>query len=258
MEAAIKKYENNTPCTIYHFPIPIKENVKYTKTGQIKKTVSHKYKGRPSKVYPLMSIEEIDSIKGYYRSIIENAKTERQRKWGYLHLTIFIVGISTGLRISDLIKLKLQQVFCQDGSFQCGIRVKMKKTNEYITFFLNRSAKKAILEYVEELKIDVMSDKYLFPSRQQGRGAGESIPIGDRAVGTALKQAAKSCGINRNINTHTLRKTFSRFQIIAHKDDVNFLISLQKLLGHNSIESTMAYAGFEDDKNEQYFNDVNL
>ncbi len=58
-----------------------------------------------------------------------------------------------------------------------------------------------------------------------------------RGVQWAVKQAAKSAGISKDVCVHTLRHTFATHLL----EDGLDIISLKNLLGHENIETTMEY-----------------
>ena len=58
---------------------------------------------------------------------------------------LFAIGIYTGLRISDILKLKVKDIYCKNR-----LEVKQQKTKEYVYIPINKELKKLIKEYVED------------------------------------------------------------------------------------------------------------
>ena len=79
---------------------------------------------------------------------------------------------------------------------------------------------------------------YLFHGQPQERGGGDfDSRYSQRGVQWAVKTVAKAAGILKEVHTHTLRHSYATHLL---EDGVN-IVTVQKLLGHAHIESTMAY-----------------
>ncbi len=70
-----------------------------------------------------------------------------------------------------------------------------------------------------------------------------------------LKKAANDNNIQQKISTHTLRKSFGYWIHKTHPFDPDCLLSLQKLLNHTDLQTTMNYIGLTEEKNRQLIND---
>ena len=79
---------------------------------------------------------------------------------------LFTLGINTGLRISDLLKLKIYDAVNNDGTIKDCIHIREKKTGKENQFVLNKTVKEAIQEYVDSFKTLDMS-MYLFKCNQK-------------------------------------------------------------------------------------------
>lgn len=146
---------------------------------------------------------------------------------------LFVMGINTGLRISDLLPLTVNDVMEKDF-----ITIREKKTGKEKKFQLNDSVKQALKEYSP-------TGTYLFPSRKGGK------PITRIQAYDIINKAAKLVGIKDKIGTHTLRKTFGYH---ARKSGVSIEI-LQKIFNHSSPGITQRYIGItQDEMNEVYLN----
>lgn len=193
-------------------------------------------------VFPFRSQEDLDAMHNYF---VEHKQDRND--------LMFVVGINIGLRASDLLELKWENVMDEDGKIYDtvdeGVTVKEKKTKKFRTFYLNSSCKTALLSYYE--KHQPQRTDYIFSSRKGGN-------IDVRSACKILKTAAKACGIKYNVGTHSLRKTFGYHQLKAHQNDALFLCQLQKMFGHTSPEVTLRYCGLENEQLRQYYNDVNL
>lgn len=157
---------------------------------------------------------------------------------------LFVLGINSGLRISDLLGLSLGDVIDQEKKrtqIRERIVLREKKTGKSKSFPLNTAARSALRLYVGTLK-DLDPERPLFRSR---KGTG---PISREQAYRILNVAAKSCGLS-NIGTHTMRKTFGYF---AYRSGVD-LSFLQKILNHSSQDQTLRYIGIlQDDVDDVY------
>ena len=244
--------EDNTikKAEVINFP-----NIKLKKDGTPKQTINNSIKGKSKEVYPLKKREDIEAIKQHYRNRIDNASNNEYRQIAGRDLLAFVLGINIGLRASDLLKLTWNDIFNKDFTFKDGVRIQEKKTGKYKTFFLNQSAQNVITEYISDFSIRINFDKpnnYIFKSRE----GNKYITVDTLCI--SIKKAAKECGINQNIGTHSIRKTYGYWQLITHKGDAMFLTHLQNLFNHSSQLATLRYCGLENDQTRLYYNDVNL
>lgn len=133
---------------------------------------------------------------------------------------IFDIGIQTGLRITDIIKLKRTVLKRQ------SVRVREQKTGKIRYVYFRKALKADLDNYVKFNKSDV----YIF----EGRNPDKHITR--QAVWKNFKKAASAVGIKRNIGTHSMRKTYAREYIRNHK-----LTELQKRLNHAKVYDSIIY-----------------
>ncbi|MFA6282357.1 MAG: site-specific integrase [Candidatus Omnitrophota bacterium] len=156
---------------------------------------------------------------------------------------MFVLGINSALRISDLLNLKVGDVATDKGPL-ANISVREKKTGKPKQFPVNNSSSKAIKLYLEKEKPQLTD--YLFKSRK-----GENRPISRVQAWSILSNIAACIGIEENIGTHTLRKTFGYH---TFKSGVG-IETIQKILNHDSPADTLKYIGItQDDINSVYMN----
>lgn len=145
------------------------------------------------------------------------------------NLLLFHLGINTGLRISDILKLKVKNVKDKDY-----ITIIETKTKKYRKIKLSKILKQMIREYI---KLKNLED-YLFKSRK-----GINNPISRIQAYRIIKFACKKANINQNFGTHTLRKTFGYHFYKKTKD----IVLLQNILNHSSQSVTLRYIGLTQD-----------
>lgn len=162
---------------------------------------------------------------------------------------LFVVGINSGLRISDLLALKVNDIM--DGKkIKDRIEIREKKTNKVKDFPLGDVSKKALREYLTERfgRLDQsQAGEPLFLSKKGG-------PLQRAQAWKVLNQAARAIGINERIGTHTLRKTFAYH---AHMSGID-ITRIQKLLNHSSPSVTLAYIGITQDELDDIYLSLEL
>ena len=158
---------------------------------------------------------------------------------------LFVLGINSGLRISDLLKLKVSDV-SERGKVKDRIRLREKKTNKFKDFPISNNAKKAIKEYLQTRIIN--ENEPLFISRKN-----KGFLMRQRAY-WILNEAARSIGIKEKIGTHTLRKTFGYH---AYKNGYDIEI-IQKLFNHSSPSITLRYIGITQDNLDDVYLSLDL
>lgn len=182
-------------------------------------------------VQPIRDKKKIDAIKKILRG--SNLRD----------YCLFVLGINSGLRISDLLKLRISDVVDDKGKVQNRIMTREKKTGKGKNFPVSDTSRKAIEEYLGSRKYE--SEEPLFISRK-----GKDFLKRQRAY-RIINEAARSVGIKEKIGTHTLRKTFGYHAYQAGKD----ITIIQKLFNHSCPKVTLSYIGItQDDLDDVYLN----
>lgn len=163
---------------------------------------------------------------------IEEIKTELLKS-GYRDYLLFVTGINTGLRISDLIKLKVKNV-----RNLTHIVIKETKTGKAKRFLINSYLKEKFEEYIKNLP----DEEYIFKSRQ-----GNNRHITRVQAYRIINNAVRKTGILENIGTHTLRKTFGYHHYQMHKD----IAILQDIFNHSAPSISLRYIGINDDMRDK-------
>lgn len=170
-------------------------------------------------VEPIRNKEDIDIMCDYLKD------------WDYRNYLIFLTGINTGLRISDILNLKVSNV---RGWYLLLIERKTKKRRKVkMNAFLKR-------EMDKHIKCKRVGD-YLFQSRK-----GKNKPLTRQAAYSIIKIAAEDCGVE-NVGTHTMRKTFGYHYYQKYKD----IAMLMELFNHASAAITKRYIGINQDQQDR-------
>lgn len=157
---------------------------------------------------------------------------------------LFILGINSGLRISDQLSLKVGDVRGKDF-----VAIREGKTEKMKRFALNAAAKKAIRECVPA---DAADSEYLFRSRN-----GNNRPIGRGQAYRILDEAVERAGLSGKIGAvgcHSMRKTFGYF---AHKQGADITL-LMRIFNHNRQDVTMRYIGIQQDDIDDVYVNISL
>jgi site-specific recombinase XerD len=153
---------------------------------------------------------------------------------------LFVVGLRTGFRISQLLALNVGDVF-RNGDVTRSVyagRCTTKGKREGQMLPLHEHARRAIRSLVDELLIDdaAAADAPLFQSRKGRRR------LNRRSAWEMLKAAFNACGLDGKLACHTMRKTFAKRMRAQVGGD---LYKLKKLLAHTDIRATEKYLDFD-------------
>ena len=142
--------------------------------------------------------------------------------------TLFALGIYTGLRISDILKLRVRDVKDKNR-----LEIKQKKTGNYVYIPVSPELKKILNEYTK----DKGSNEYLIKSRE-----GYNKPITRNMAYIILNDMADLLGIDA-VGTHTMRKTAGYHLYNASGKDIGLVM---QILGQKDQGSTLRYIGISD------------
>lgn len=222
--------------------------------GGVNERRTNKVAGVSSEVYPFNTKEEIKAMIDVFNKHINEAPDNNKRQIACRNKMLFLIGINLGIRASDLCGLNYNFFMNNDGTFKEYYSLqpkKTKKTGKYVKLFFNETVKKAITDYIEEYPIQDMNE-YLFKSRK-----GNSH-ITEICLGRIIKDTAKEVGIEKNICSHSLRKTFG-FWVWHNAEDKNkALVILQKIFNHSDTSMTAKYIGITNSEISDVFNSLDL
>lgn len=191
-------------------------------------------------VQPIRDKKQIEAIKRHLKG----------NEFGARDLCLFTLGINSGLRVSDLLKLTVGDVVDASGKPLDRITLREKKTGKPKSFPISATAAKAIKDYLAT-RPGAGVHEPLFLSRKSKTGDGH---LQRAQAYEIINRAARSVGITDQIGTHTLRKTFGYWAYKEGKD----LTLIQKLLNHASPSITLSYIGITQDELDDVYLSLNL
>ncbi len=185
-----------------------------------------KRKSRPAE--PIRSYEDFVSIQNYF---LEHNKIRDWMMW--------TVGVSLGLRISDLLSLKIREILNDDLSFRERIIVIEQKTSKANNCLITESVIDAITRYFDSIQWKFDLDDYLFKSyKTKGK-------MYEEYGWKILSDAGKALNLSIVMGSHTMRKSFANIAACVDKSsiDMNAITKIQGLLNHSDQRVTMRYLG---------------
>ncbi len=163
--------------------------------------------------------------KGIVIDIGEYLKEKSMRNY-----VMYMIGIYSGLRIGDILKLRVRDVRAVDA-----IILTEQKTGKEKRFPVSGELRRVIAEYVKDKK----DYEYLIKSTMPG---AYNQPITRQQAYKILRDAGRQFGVG-NLGTHSMRKTFGYH---FYKQTGN-LGMLMKILNHSSEYVTLTYIGAAQD-----------
>lgn len=183
-------------------------------------------------VEALRDVKQINAIKKYLKK-----HSERD----YL---LFIFGINTGLKITEMLEIRVADVLENDHTAKNFYQYSHLDTMKEV--YLNQKVKKALFHFVQTNQLD--TEDYLFKSNKTEK------PITRQQAYRIIHQAAEAIGIEGKIGTNSMRKTFGYH---AYKRGVAISI-LQKHFNHSTPSETLKYLGISKEEKIKTEIDVNL
>jgi integrase len=223
-------------CNMFDVSKPVRNPSNYTSQGKHKAT----------KTEPIRKAEDIAKIKEYLL-------TKGHKKLRLRNYMMFVLGSSIGLRGCDLLRLQISDVLNPNGTIKDRICTFESKTSKMNYPFINPTAKSAIAEYLRSLPSFSMND-YLIRDIESPDAPNEPL------TGNFLYQwITRTCSVLKlpyRLGEHSLRRTFSYWTIKLHPNDTTILATLQEMLNHSSMRTTLHYAGITDEEYNTMYNDI--
>ena len=181
------------------------------------KNPNHPKKGASLRVDPIRDLEKIEAIR---KMLLKNP----------MYYCLFVLGINTNLRASDMVRLTAGQV---RGVKPMGdLHLKERKTGKHRQITLNGTC--------------VMSIDYLLMQREYRDSDplfwGQRGPIRANSINRLVKQWCRAVGLKGNYGAHSLRKTFGYHQFNTFKVPLPLLMMS---FNHSTQRQTCNYLGIQ-------------
>lgn len=172
-----------------------------------------------SRSYNVQTLRTHQEIRDSLFCLRRNKNAERD-------VFLFLIGINSGLRMSDIVKLKKKDVISSKNP-----RIVEQKTGKTRILYLS-----SLQELIQDYTKDLEPEDYLFPSTKGGH----------LEVNTVYQMFQKVAALldRDDIGTHTLRKTFGYHYYKKTKD----VATLMEIFGHSSEKITKRYIGINEDE----------
>jgi site-specific recombinase XerD len=162
--------------------------------------------------------------------ILSREEVERliQSAAGPLHRICILVLYATGLRREELVRLKVEDI----DSARMLIHVRQGKGRKDRKIMLSPRLLTELRDYWRSA--NPKPQTYLFPGQA---GSNTAVPMSDKTVWSAVREAATRAGLAKRVHPHTLRHCFATHLL----EDGADLRTIQLLLGHADLKSTSRY-----------------
>ena len=170
----------------------------------------------------------------------------------YRDLLLFVTGINSALRISDLLTLRIGHFLDEQGHIKQRFDIHEQKRGKRQKVVINNSIRETLEEFLSKNPgIENKPDNFVFFNTKSNNFTN---PIGR---GQAWKFVAAIChevGLRGNYGTHSLRKTWGYH---ARLQGVDLVLIMHKL-NHSSIATTKRYLGITDEELQEIVQRLNL
>lgn len=173
-------------------------------------------------------------------------KTKIKQMYHYLngqdskYSLLFKFGLNTGLRISDILPLKVKDIFNKNIELLDYLILNEKKTGKEKKIKINNALQKSLESNVRDRKL--CFEEFLFSSKKGGH-------LGRVQAYRVLKEAAEIIGI-QNFGTHSLRKTWGYWTYKMSKYNIGLIMDT---FNHSSPSVTLRYIGINQDQKDELY-----
>ena len=172
------------------------------------------------KLPEFLTIDEIDLMV----SQIDRSKSDGER-----NIAILEVLYGCGLRVTELIELKISEIYWKEGF----IRI-IGKGNKERLVPLGKIASKHLKIYLNEIRVHQKIDNQFVDHVFINKNGKKLSRV---MIFKIIKKLTEKAGIQKNVSPHTLRHSFATHLVEGGAD----LRAVQEMLGHQSITTTEIY-----------------
>lgn len=184
-----------------------------------------------------MTVEAIKNKKKI-EALLTYLKGKNERDW-----LLCKSQLNTGLRISDVVSVKVSDILSEKGKFKDYFVLREQKTNKEKKIKLNEELRKALKAFIQSNNLQ--GNDYIFCSRKKVYESHISTTQAYRI----LKAAATAVGIE-NFGTHSLRKTWGYWTYKASKYNIGLIMSI---FSHSSQSISLRYIGIDQESKDELY-----
>lgn len=175
-----------------------------------------------------LTTDELAKLKETFNTLIasDDPKTDLVRR----NYTLVFMLLHTGLRISEILPLKVKDVYLFN-KVSDNIIIREFKVKRTRNILMNDQLKSIIGDHLFHYGFNNNPDQYLFFSRNGSQ-------ISTRQASNIFKNIFNLCEFTGLLGTHTCRKTFAKKML---ESSGNSIPLVQNALGHRSVKSTFSY-----------------
>ena len=170
----------------------------------------------------------------------------------YRDLLLFVVGINTALRISDLLQLRIVHLVDDQQQIKKRFWIREQKRGKRHEITINNSIRDVLEEFLEAYAGVADNPKYFLFFNTKIKNY--AVPIKRGQAWKFITTICQQVGLRGNFGTHSLRKTWGYH---ARMSGVDLALIMHKL-NHESIAYTKRYLGITDDELQAVIQKLNL
>lgn len=202
----------------------------------MKPSTNHPLKGSSIRVDPIRDPKDI--------RLIKKILSDRPRDFA-----LFVVGINTNLRASDLLRIRVGDVrYLKSGEY---FTLREKKTSKLRSITINKAVHEAIAQLLATMPAAADTD-YLFQSRKKNSASGGMLTVS--YLNSLVKSWCREVNLRGNYGAHSLRKTFGYVHRTVFGTDIP---TLMEMFNHSTQRQTLAYLGIQPREiNDAYLKEI--
>lgn len=223
----------------------------FSKATRLQSTTSDmnpsRQRGLRKEVYAFKNPNDLIDMQRYFLYDCSKRESLRLRNWLF-----FALGINMGFRVSDLCKLRWENIFIphtetfNNSDWNQLTETKTGKTRQVV---ITPAAQKAINFYISSLDLnplDLNPRSYVFWSNKKSE-----LHVQPDTMHDWIKKAARALDLPFNVGTHSMRKTFG---YMLYKSTGNDIGVVQAALNHSSTKNTLRYINMTQETMREAYN----
>ena len=159
---------------------------------------------------------------------------------GQRNLLIIEMLYATGVRVSELVNIKLKDI----DKYNDSIKI-IGKGNKMRIVYFGSFCRISLDKYLKDgrVNLNTKNSKYLFLNKNGYR-------LSDRMIRNIIDDLIIKAGISKNVYPHMIRHTFATDMLNSGAD----LMTVKELLGHENIDTTSIYTHVTDEQIRKIYN----